>query len=101
MKKTKLFLSMLFVAAAFTVSCEGEESSSTGGTGCTGLESLANTLNAKAQTFNSNPTSSNCSAMKTAALNLLNAAKNCDGATAAQYQAAAEAWNDVDCSAFD
>lgn len=102
MKQTKLFFSMLFAAGMLLTSCEGEESGSdvTGGD-CAGIESLAMTLNQKAEVFNSNPTSGNCSAMKTAALNLINVAKNCDGVTAAQYQAAAEAWADVDCSAFD
>jgi hypothetical protein len=100
MKKTKLFLSLLFVGAIFMSSCEGEESSTTSGN-CSGLESLAVTLNQKSEAFNANPNSSNCSAMRTAALNLIEAAQDCDGATAEQYEAAAQAWLDIDCSAFD
>lgn len=103
MRQTKLFFSMLFVATMLMTSCEGEEDSGADITGgdCAGLESLAMTLNQKAEVFNSNPTSGNCSAMKTAALNLINVAKNCDGVTAEQYQTAAEAWANVDCSAFN
>lgn len=101
MKKVKFVFSVLFVATFLLSSCEGEEDSSPASGNCDGLESLALTLNQKAEVFNSNPTSGNCSGMRTAALALINAAQNCDGVTAEQYEAAAQAWIDIDCSAFD
>lgn len=48
--------------------------------------------------FSTNPSKSTCSALKTAALNVLNKLGNCTGAEAAGIKAAADAWKDVDCN---
>jgi len=93
----------LVIATGAMISCEEEEPASLDTTGddCYDeLVTLAEILNEKSNIFSNNPTSSTCSAMRTAALNLINAAQQCDE-YGYMYEDAAQAWLDVDCSAFD
>lgn len=104
MKKMKQ-LSMgfvLFAVTAFAVACEEEEPSSVSGNDCGDeLVELADVLVSRSTTFSSNPTSSNCSSVRTAALNLLNAAEDCDEYGSAYTGEQIQYWVDLDCSEFD
>lgn len=93
----------LVIATGAMISCEEEEPTTldTNSDDCYDeLVALAETLNEKSNIFSNNPTSSTCSAMRTAALNLIQAAQECDE-YGYMYEDAAQAWLDVDCSAFD
>ncbi|AWH85593.1 hypothetical protein HYN59_10945 [Flavobacterium album] len=103
MKKIKK-LSFAFALAAmsvFAVACEEEEPSSVNNNNCyDGLVALSDVLVSKSNTFSNAPTSSNCSALRTAALNLLDAAQNCDE-YGYLYEETAQYWVNLDCSDFD
>ena len=92
----------LVVATGAMIACEEEEPTSINNSDdCYDeLVALAEILNEKSNIFSNNPTSSTCSAMRTAALNLIQAAQDCDE-YGYMYEDAAQAWLDVDCSAFD
>lgn len=92
----------LVVATGAMIACEEEEPASINNSDdCYDeLVALAEILNEKSNIFSNNPTSSTCSAMRTAALNLIQAAQDCDE-YGYMYEDAAQAWLDVDCSAFD
>ncbi|MGQ2984237.1 hypothetical protein [Flavobacterium sp.] len=102
MKKLKqLSLALvLFGVTAFAVSCEEEESSSVSSDCGDDLIALADILVTRSNTFSTNPTSGNCSSLRTAALNLLSAAEDCDE-YGYLYEDQAQYWIDLDCSQFD
>ncbi|MCW4467848.1 hypothetical protein OGH69_02635 [Flavobacterium sp. MFBS3-15] len=91
---------MLIFAGAFAVSCEEEETSSVSDDCYDDLIELSDILVARSNTFSNNPTSSNCSSLRTAALNLLDAAQDCDE-YGYLYEETAQYWIDLDCSDFD
>mgnify|MGYP006144699215 CR=1 FL=1 len=105
MKQIKRFsvLIMLFVATAGVIACEEEEPArvnSNNSDNCMAeLENLSDILYNKSMTFNSNPTNSNCNAVRTAALNLINAAENCGYGDL--YEGQTETWLSIDCTVFD
>ena len=100
----KIFMVFALVTATGAmIACEEEEPTSINNNSddCYDeLVALAEILNEKSSIFSNNPTSSTCSAMRTAALNLIQAAQECDE-YGYMYEDAAQAWLDVDCSAFD
>lgn len=101
MKKFRSFLTLFLLvsATAVFVACEEEDTSSVND-GCEQhLEDLATTLANKSNTFSNNPTRSNCNAVRTAALNLIDAANDCDYGYL--YEDQAQYWIDLDCSVFD
>lgn len=105
MKTLRKFLMVLALVATTgaMIACEEEEPTSinTNNDDCYDeLVALAEILNEKSNTFSNNPTSSTCSAMRTAALNLIQAAQDCDE-YGYMYEDAAQAWLDVDCSVFE
>lgn len=54
------------------------------------------------ETFNSNPTSSNCVTLKNRAMDMLNAIHNCDYFEDTEYwEAAVAVWNNINCSDLD
>ncbi len=93
---------VLFAVTAFAIACEEEESSSVSNNdNCAdGLIALSDILVAKSNTFSNSPTTSNCNALRTAALNLLDAAHDCDE-YGYLYEKTAQYWIDLDCSDFD
>lgn len=97
-------LSLAFALSAmtmFAVACEEEEAAPVNNADCyEGLVSLSDILVAKSNTFSNSPTTSNCSALRTAALNLLDAAQDCDE-YGYLYEDTAQYWIDLDCSDFD
>lgn len=56
------------------------------------------TFNQKTNAFNANQTAANCSALKTSAIDLLNAMHACNNTS---NDAAIQAWVNIDCSVFD
>ncbi len=102
MKKIKQISAafVLIFAGAFAVSCEEEETSSVSDDCYDDLIELSDILVARSNTFSNNPTSSNCSSLRTAALNLLDAAQDCDE-YGYLYEETAQYWIDLDCSDFD
>lgn len=97
--KTILLMCMLLTIPAAFVACE-EEEPTTVEEDCLGeLEGLADVLYNSSMTFSNNPTSSNCSSVRTAALNLINAAENCGYGYL--YEDQTQFWLDYDCSEFD
>lgn len=101
--KTLKNLTLLFavlLSTAVMISCEEEEPTKLKKDNCLEqLEALSDILYDKSMTFNNNPTSSNCSAMRTAALNLIDKAEDCG--YAAEYEGQREFWVNYDCSEFD
>lgn len=100
MRKLLLLLMLLSVPAAF-VSCEEEETTDVGGNDACleQLETLSDILYEKTLVFSNNATPSTCSAVRTAALNLINAAENCGYGYL--YTEQTQFWLDYDCSVFD
>lgn len=92
---------MLFIGTFAIVACEEEETSTTvSGDDCADkIEALVDIMLTKSDALSVNPTPANCEALKTAAINVLKAAKNC--ANGVQYEQAAQAWRDIDCSDFN
>lgn len=91
---------MLFVATAGMIACEEEEPTTVTGGGCEDeLEELADILYNRSMTFNSNPTNSNCNSVRSAALNLINAAEDCGYGDL--YEGQTETWLSLDCNVFD
>lgn len=101
MEKLKKFslLFMLCIATAGMISCEEEEEDYVYDNCSENLESLANTLVNASNTFSNNPTVSNCNSVRNAALNLIDAAENCEYGYL--YEDQAEFWLDYDCSVFE
>ena len=103
MKKLLLLFKLVGATTAF-VSCEEEEPTDLGG-GATGdvcleeLEILSDILYEKSITFSNNATPSTCEAVRTAALNLINAAENCGYGYL--YTDQTQFWLDYDCSIFE
>lgn len=98
-----LFIATLAILSFSSVSCEEEETTNVGGSGdaCVDeLEALTNILLQKTDALNSNPSSGNCQAYKTAWMNFYNKTKSC-GYSTAQLEDAKAAIQDMDCSVFD
>ncbi|QEE51109.1 hypothetical protein FUA48_16465 [Flavobacterium alkalisoli] len=99
MRKLLLLLMLLSVPAAF-VSCEEEETTDVSNDACLDqLETLSDILYEKTLIFSNNATPSTCSAVRTAALNLINAAEDCGYGYL--YTEQTQFWLDYDCSVFD
>ncbi len=100
MKKLLLMFMLLGATTAF-VSCEEEEPTDvSGGDACLAeLEVLADILYDASMTFSNNATPSTCEAVRTAALNLINAAENCGYGYL--YTDQTQFWLDYDCSLFE
>ncbi|MEZ4878531.1 MAG: hypothetical protein R2801_00010 [Chitinophagales bacterium] len=62
------------------------------------INDLANKLISASSTFQNNPTGSNCNAVKSVALQLLQEMKSCGYDNNSSYYQAAKAWEDLDCS---
>jgi len=102
MKTLRAFLLMMVLIAAPTafISCEEEEDPVEVTDDCLAeLEGLSNILVEKSNTFSANPTSSNCNALRTAALNLMNHATSCGYGYL--YEEQTDFWLSYDCSDFD
>lgn len=97
--KTILLMCMLLTVPATFIACEEEEPTSVDDDCLGQLESMSDILYNASLTFSNNPTSSNCSAVRTAALNLINAAENCGYGY--MYAEQTEFWVNYDCSEFD
>ncbi|WP_330443023.1 hypothetical protein [Flavobacterium sp. C4GT6] len=99
--KTIMILCMLLTVPIAFVSCEEEETTEVSGNdACLDqLEILADILYEKTLVFSNNATPSTCSAVRTAALNLINAAEDCGYGYL--YQEQAQFWIDYDCSIFN
>ncbi|RYJ42731.1 hypothetical protein NU09_1830 [Flavobacterium beibuense] len=90
---------LLSVPAAF-VSCEEEETTDVSNDACLDqLETLSDILYEKTLVFSNNATPSTCSAVRTAALNLISAAEDCGYGYL--YTEQTQFWLDYDCSVFD
>ncbi len=98
--KKHLIAVALFSVTIFAVSCEEEQAAAVSSNCGDELVALADVLVSKSNTFSANPTASNCSAVRTAALNLLNAANACDE-YGYLYEEQASFWRDLDCSEFN
>src|SRR5690606_37227590 len=97
-------LKLLLVAFALTfsaalISCEEEEETTVQDDCYMYLSELSQVLSTKSTAFSNNPNSTTCGAVRTAAINLLHAAEDCDAA--GQYEQATQTWMDLDCSDFD
>jgi len=93
-------LAVLVSATIFAVACEEEESSSVSSSNCyEEVQALADILVTRSNTFSNNPTTGNCNSLRSAAINMLSAAEDCDGGAAFAEQA--QFWVDYDCSVFD
>lgn len=93
--------SMLLLVTAFSFtfySCEGEDEPS-GGNCNAQLTALVEIVQQKSSAFSANPTSANCSALRTATLNMITKAEACgQGNIHAEAKAY---WQAMDCSEFD
>ena len=89
-----LLLMLLMTIGIMFSSCEGEEDS---GGGCEdALVTLSEALSTKSQTYSANPTESNCNAVRTAALNLINKATSCGYGSL--YEDQTDFWLSLDCT---
>lgn len=103
MKTIKKFVMALILlgGAVAMISCEEEEETTVNSDDCyEELVQLAEMLNERSVTFNNSPTSANCESLRTAALNLLDAAEDCED-YGYMYEEAAQTWLEIDCSVFD
>ena len=98
--KTLLLLMVLISIPATIISCEEEETTTVSEDDCLDeLTALSDILVTAGEAFSTNITSSNCSAVKTAALNLINAAEECGYSE--MYEEQTAFWLSYDCSEFD
>jgi PBP1b-binding outer membrane lipoprotein LpoB len=97
-----LFIATLALLSFSSVSCEEETTTDvSGGDACADeIEALSTILLQKTDALNSNPSSGNCQAYKTAWMNFYNKTKSC-GYSTAQLEDAKEAVQGMDCSVFD
>lgn len=65
------------------------------------INDIANKLISASSIFQNNPTESNCNAVKSVALQLLQEIKNCDYDKNSSYYQVAKAWEDIDCSILE
>ncbi len=100
MKHFKKFavVTALICSAAF-ISCEEDEEDYIVDNCAAELQALSVTLSEKSTAFSNNPTPTTCGAVRTAAINLLNKAEQCDAS--GQYQQAVQYWMSLDCSEFN
>ena len=101
MKKILLLFMFMAATTAF-VSCEEEEPTnvSGGNDACLEqLEVLADILYEKTMIFSNNATPSTCQAVRTAALNLIDAAEDCGYGYL--YTEQTQFWLEYDCSVFE
>lgn len=93
-----MFTAVAMLSTTF-YSCEADDA----GTSTSGCEdellTLADILTTKSNQFSQNPTPSNCSALKQAALNLLNKAQQCGYEE--EYAPLTAQWQQLDCSTFN
>ena len=103
-RKSVFFLILLSIPA-FVISCQEDDSTSTSSGNCYDeLAELSQILSEKSQAFSANQTRSNCNALRTAALDQLDALDDCTELSAQEretYQMAAEFWVDYDCTLWD
>lgn len=65
---------------------------------CTiGLQEAVELMQERSNTFSRNPTAANCSSLKQSALDVIEKGKKCGDAN---WEQAAKAWRDIDCSGF-
>jgi hypothetical protein len=94
---------ILFIAALMmmSVGCEEEEETTVSGDACLEeVESLSNVMLDRLNAFNTNPSSSTCSAYKTSWFNVYNKMKSC-GFSTTELDAVKEVVEDMDCSSLD
>lgn len=102
LKKLSLALAMVLSCSVLMTSCESEDEGDDVIAGDDCYENLMDELEVyqqKINAYSANPNSSTCSALKTSALNLIDAATECGYYE--EFGAAAQAWTDLDCSDFD
>ena len=98
--KTLLLFLVLISIPATIISCEEEETTTVSEDDCLDeLTALSDLLVDASNAFSTNITSSNCSAVKAAALNLINAAEDCGYGY--MYEEQTTFWVNYDCSEFD
>ncbi|WP_192822242.1 hypothetical protein [Rufibacter sp. LB8] len=99
MKKFNSFLLILFtVLGSFTfTACFDDEDEEEELDCSVELQEAADIMQRRSTTFNQNPTAANCNALKQSALDVIEKARKCNDAN---WEQAAQAWRNVDCSAF-
>ena len=101
MPKSLVQIALIFLLgvlfSVMLVSCESDEAGSS--TNCEAeLADLAQVMNERTTIFSQNPTPSNCTSLKNAALKLINKAKDCGYEE--QYGPLTASWENIDCSEF-
>lgn len=97
--KNIFYKSLLILGISiFTFSCFGSDDDGTPPQAECNVESYINAYMSAVNTFNANPTYSNCVSLKNKALSLLNAIHACDYYEDTEYwEDAIDAWNNINC----